>query len=90
MKFTEDRIKTLGCPAGKKDVLIFDEAQRGLALRVSATGRKTFLCQYTFGGIKRRVPLGSLTLALARSAAAAVLGDVAKGLDPSLTAGRRR
>jgi integrase len=82
MKFTEDRIKALGCPAGKKDVLIFDEGQRGLALRVSATGRKTFLCQYTFGGTKRRVPLGSLTLALARSAAAAILGDVAKGLDP--------
>jgi integrase len=51
-------------------------------VRVSATGSKTFLCQYTFRGSKRRVPLGSLTLALARSAAAAILGDVAKGRDP--------
>ena len=39
--------------------------------------------QYTFGGSKRRVPLGALTLALARSAAAKILGDVAQGLDPA-------
>jgi integrase len=82
VKLTEDQIRKLTCPPGKKDILVFDEVQRGLALRISATGSKTFLCQYTFGGSKRRVPLGSLTLALARSAAAAILGDVAKGRDP--------
>jgi integrase len=82
MKLTEDQIKKLTCPPGKKDILVFDEGQRGLAVRVSATGSKSFLCQYTFRGSKRRVPLGSLTLALARSAAAAILGDVAKGRDP--------
>ena len=81
MKLTEDRIAKLECPAGKKDVLIFDQVQRGLAVRVSARS-KTFLCQYTFAGSKRRVPLGDLTLAKARSATAAILGDVAKGLDP--------
>jgi integrase len=83
MKLTEDRVLKLECPAGKKDVLVFDEVQRGLAVRVAASGRKTFLAQYTFGGSKRRVPLKATTLALARSAAAQIMGQVAAGLDPA-------
>ena len=83
MKLTEDRITKLECPAGKKDVLVFDEVQRGLAVRVTSAGGKTYLAQYTFGGSKRRIPLGSPTLALARSAAAKIMGDVASGLDPA-------
>jgi integrase len=83
LKLTETSIAKLECPAGKKDVLFFDEVQRGLALRVNANGGKSYLCQYTFGGQKRRVPLGALTLALARSAAVAILGEVAKGQDPA-------
>jgi integrase len=83
MKLTEDRVTKLECPAGKKDVLVFDEVQRGLALRVTSSGGKTYLAQYTFGGSKRRIPLGAPTLALARSAAAKIMGDVAQGLDPA-------
>ena len=83
MKLTEDRITKLECPAGKKDVLVFDEVQRGLAVRVTSSGGKTYLAQYTFGGSKRRIPLGAPTLALARSAAAKIMGDVAQGLDPA-------
>ena len=83
LKLTEDRITKLECPAGKKDVLVFDDVQRGLAVRVTSSGGKTYLAQYTFGGSKRRIPLGAPTLALARSAAAKILGDVAQGLDPA-------
>jgi integrase len=83
LKLTEDRITKLECPAGKKDVLFFDEVQRGLAVRVTSAGGKTYLAQYTFGGSKRRIPLGAPTLARARSAAAKILGDVAQGLDPA-------
>ena len=83
MKLTEDQIKKLRCPAEKKDLLMFDEGQRGLAVRVSSTGSKTFLVQYSYAGEKRRVPLGSVTLAKARSAAPAIFGDVAKGRDPA-------
>ena len=77
---------TLTCPAGKKDVLVFDDEQRGLGVRVTAAGSKTYLAQYTLGGIKRRVPLGScsaISLAAARDAVRAILGDVAKGRDPA-------
>jgi integrase len=63
--------------------LVFDEGQRGLAIRVGGTGGKTYLCQYTFAGSKRRIPLGEPTLARARSAAAAIMGDVAQGRDPA-------
>jgi integrase len=83
LKLTETRILTLECPAGKKDVLIKDDGQPGLFLRVSASGGKSYLAQYSFAGAKRRIPLGALTLALARSAAAKVLGDVAQGRDPA-------
>ena len=84
-------VNALKCPPGKKDILHFDGKQRGLAIRVSANGGKSFLVQYTYAGIKRRIPLalGSFseitlpTLAAARTAAAGYLGDVAKGLDPA-------
>ena len=85
MKLTERKIETLAVENGGKDRLVFDDAQRGLAVRVTASSRRTFLCQYTLHGHKWRVPLGScaaLSLAKAREAAAAIMGDVAKGKNP--------
>jgi integrase len=86
MKLTERRIETLVVEHSRKDRLIFDEAQRGLAVRVTASGSRTYLCQYTMHGQKWRVPLGScsaLSLSNAREAAAAIMGDVAKGKNPA-------
>jgi integrase len=83
LKLTETQVAKLECPAGKKDVLVFDEVQRGLAVRVTAGGGKRYLCQYSFAGSKRRVPLGDLTLAKARSATAEIMGHVAAGRDPA-------
>jgi integrase len=86
MKLTERKIETLATEHGRKDRLVFDDVQRGLAVRVTAGGGRTFLCQYTLSGHKWRVPLGScsaLSLANAREAAAAVMGDVAKGRNPA-------
>jgi Arm DNA-binding domain len=53
---------------------------------VTASGSRTYLCQYTLNRQKWRVPLGSssaLSLSKAREAAAAVMGDVAKGRNPA-------
>jgi hypothetical protein len=86
MKLTQRKIEGLACPPGKKDILVFDGGQRGLGVRVTAGGGKTFLAQYTLAGAKRRIPLGScsaISLAKARDAARSVLGDVAKGRDPA-------
>lgn len=84
-KLTEDAVGRLEAPAAK-DRLVFDGAQRGLAVRVTQAGRKTYLCQYSIVGTKRRVPLGSvdaMSLAMARQAARAIMGRVALGDDPA-------
>jgi integrase len=86
MKLTQTRIEGLKCPPEKRDVLVFDDEQRGLGVRVTASGSKTYLAQYSFHGQKRRVPLGScsgVSLAKARDAVRAIMGDVAKGIDPA-------
>jgi integrase len=86
MRLTERKIEQLSPQPGRKDRLVFDDAQRGLAVRVTASGGRTYLCQYTIHGHKWRVPLGScsaVSLAKAREAAAAVMGDVAKGRNPA-------
>jgi integrase len=86
MKLTERKIEKLVVEDGRKDRLVFDDARRGLAVRVTASGGRTYLCQYTLHGHKWRVPLGacsSVSLAKAREAAAAVMGDVAKGRNPA-------
>lgn len=84
MKLTQRGIEKLTCPPGSRDRLIFDDVQKGLAIRVTATGSKSFLTQYTIGGQRRRVPLGScaaITLSMARAAAAQIMGGVAMGTD---------
>ena len=87
MKLTQRRIDDFECPLGKKDILVFDDEQRGLGVRVSAGGGKSYLAQYAVAGLKRRIPLGScsaISLAAAREAVQAILGDVAKGRDPAV------
>jgi integrase len=86
MKLTERKIEKLTIERGSKDRLVFDDEQRGLAVRVTASGGRTYLCQYTLHGHKWRVPLGAcsaVALSKAREAAAAVMGDVAKGRNPA-------
>jgi integrase len=89
MKLTQGRIAALECPAGKKDMLVFDSgkgSQRGLGVRVTAGGSKSYLVQYRHGGQKRRVPLGScsaISLAKARESAQKIMGEKADGRDPA-------
>lgn len=86
MKLTERKVEALVVESGGKDRLVFDDEQRGLAVRVTASGGRTYLCQYSLHGRKWRVPLGActaLSLAMARKAAAAVMGDVARGRNPA-------
>src|SRR5262249_31123756 len=89
MKFTQRRIEELACPLGRKDVLKFD-AHLGVRVTMAAEkgslAGKFYLAQYSVAGVKRRVPLGScdaISLAAAREATKAILGEVAKGRDPA-------
>ena len=86
MKLTQRKIELLECPDGRRDMMVFDDEQTGLGVRVTSSGRRTFLAQYAFNGTKRRVPLGScsaISLAEARAAVRVILGDVARGTDPA-------
>jgi integrase len=86
MKLTQRRIEALECPPGRKDMLVFDDEQRGLGVRVTASGGKSYLAQYSFAGAKRRIPLGAcsaIALADARLAARRIVGKVAVGKDPA-------
>jgi integrase len=99
VKFTENRIRALAGPAGKltsegkpvKDELVWTDAPKGFAIRVSAAAtagsldHKTYLVQYAHAGQKRRMPIGAcnaISLADAIKEAKAILGDAARDRDP--------
>jgi hypothetical protein len=50
---------------------------------VTASGGKSFLAQYNFGGGKRRISLGAIKLDVARKEAAKIRGEAASGRDPA-------
>ena len=71
-----------------KDRLAFDTECKGLGVRATAAGSRSFLVQWTdtATGRKVREPLGawgSITVEQARAAARARLGRVAQGINPA-------
>jgi integrase len=86
-KLTDRFLASFKPAPGKKDRLAFDTECRGLGVRGTAAGTRTFIVQWTDPATtqKRREPLGvwgGITVDQARDAARARLGDVAKGIDP--------
>jgi integrase len=86
-KLTDRFLASFKPAPGKKDRLAFDTECRGLGVRATAAGTRTFIVQWTdpVTTHKRREPLGvwgAITVDQARDAARARLGDVAKGIDP--------
>src|SRR5262245_36838927 len=60
-----------------------DGGQRGLLVVVFPSGKKSFVVRYRFGGVKRKLTLGGLSLQAARKAAAVALYEVHEGRDPA-------
>ncbi len=86
-KLTDRFLASFKPAEGRKDRLAFDTDCRGLGVRATAAGTRTFIVQWTDAatGRKRREPLGvwgGITVDQAREAARVRLGAVAKGLDP--------
>ena len=86
-KLTDRFLASFKPVSGKKDRLAFDTECRGLGVRTTAAGTRTFIVQWTdpVTTQKRREPLGvwgGITVDQAREAARARLGDVARGIDP--------
>lgn len=75
-----------GLAAEEKDYLAWDRDMRGFGIRVYPSGKKTYLVQYRAGRRTRRITIGQhgvLTAEEARIRAKQLLGDVARGSDPS-------
>lgn len=86
-KLTDRFLASFKPAPGKKDRLVFDTECRGLGVRATVSGTRTFIVQWTDPATlqKRREPLGvwgGITIDQAREAARIRLGEVAKGNDP--------
>jgi integrase len=97
--FTDQKVRSLPIPPKPQQLDYFDTKERGLGLRVSYGGRKSFFAMYSNNvGKRQRVSLGEygrlehgkLSLAEARKRAQARLGEVAKDHDPAADARAQR
>ena len=89
IKFGKKLIDTIEFPADseKREVLIWDEAERGLGLRITAHGGKSYVFQGRVQGQSRRVTIGqcdAISLTQARAAAAGLRNQFHEGIDPKL------
>lgn len=85
-------IKAMDAPA-KGNIIEWDTAERGLGIRVTAAGVRSFVLRYVIDGREKRMTLGgfpALTLSAARELALKHKGDVARGRDPLEERGARR
>ncbi len=84
MKITKRSID--GLEPNRQRYIVWDDALPGFGVRVEAKGRKTFLCRYRAGGVRRQYTIGRygvLTAEEARAEARRILGAVALGSDPA-------
>ena len=80
---TDRKLQALKTEKTQED--FWDRSLGGFGVRVSKTGRKSFVVMYNFEGQKRRTTLGrypAISLADARDRAKVLLFDVARGTDP--------
>ncbi len=91
-EFTDRALKGLPIPPKPQQLDYFDSKARGLGLRISYGGRRSFFAMYSNSAGKRqrvslgeygRIEDGKLSLANARKRAKAQLGEVAKDRDPA-------
>ncbi|MEE4236637.1 MAG: Arm DNA-binding domain-containing protein, partial [Anderseniella sp.] len=92
MRLTDKDVKNLSAAPGQR-VEIPDDIQRGLRIRVTDKGVKTWSVQRRINGRKRRFTIGAypeIGLAEARDRAARLLVQAADGHDPVAEKRQRR
>jgi integrase len=85
MEFTKDTIAALSLPAGKSDLIQFDDDMPGFGIRLRAGGKRVWIVQYRAHERQRRETLGDvrkIDLKAARTAAKKRFAEVALGGDP--------
>lgn len=84
MKLIRTTVDKLSLPAGKAELIVFDENMPGFGIRLRAGGSAAWIAQYRVGAKQRRVTLGKLTTLdpdAARKAAKQVLAKAGLGQD---------
>jgi integrase len=87
-RITDRYLKTMTLPANGRMRMDYDTELRGFAVRVTATGSRTFVLTYMFRGAERRMTIGrfpALTVELARRRALELRRQVDLGEDPADT-----
>ena len=85
MQFTKARIAALEPVPGKR-VTVYDEGQKGLCIRVTPAGAKAFYCVRRVDGKVEWVRIGdatTVTIEAARTRAAEIVNDIARGINPA-------
>src|SRR5690349_4030489 len=94
MRLTKNAIERAKLPEpGHKERFIRDDVVRGLGVRVTASGAKSFIFEARIKGRPRRTTLGrwpDLNVALARQKAMEIRGRIAQGEDPATEAAEAR
>jgi integrase len=86
MKLNQTTLAELTPPKGQSEAMVFDDDMPGLALRLRASGTRTWIYQYKVGRQNRRVTLGDagvVSLAKARKTAADLHARVRLGGNPA-------
>lgn len=84
-RLTAERVKSFSCPAGKSQAFKWDTEAPALVLRVTPTGRKTYVFESRLKGATLRINIGTATdwrLDDARAKAQALKMMVDAGTDP--------
>lgn len=85
MKLTKAFVEKAALPIDKDQIFYRDSELKGFALRVTATGAKSFVVETLIGNKVKRMTLGKygkLTTEQARIEAKKLLGKIATGIDP--------
>jgi len=83
IKLTDQFIRGLQPSTNRKE--FYDEITKGLCLRISTTGKKSFSYEYYVGGKKKRLTLGEygvISLKSARVQVKEAKGKLIQGIDP--------
>ena len=88
VKFTEPRVEAFTCDAGKSQSLFWDADTKGLCVRVTAAGAKSYIFESRLNGNTIRMTIGdarSWSLSKARQQADEFRQSINKGIDPRQT-----
>ena len=83
-KFLEGTVSKIAVPAGKRDILVFDDVLPGFGVRAFSSGKRSYFVKFNVGRQQRKITLGPVVpgvLADMRRKAADVLAKARLGED---------